>query len=232
MDGAEILGLPAGNDNGADDFPGSELGSTSDSSQQQQENIIRLEDLKRTRSVVLQALVYVIAFVFTWVFLVADMVARTLKLIFLPSQGLWNMLIFMYHKAYLLFQTDRCDSIVGALKIILARSHEEEVPPMLLSNVELVRWEDSLHQDAAHQQTSSSQSDNDDSLAARGPVGCSPRPEVGSEYDISYQSQSADLSGYLSSTGMPSDADKISDQFDNNLKQKENWYKYPCTENF
>ena len=87
MDGAEILGMPAGNDNGADDFPGSELGSTSDSSQQQQENIIRLEDLKRTRSVVLQALVYVIAFVFTWVFLVADMVARTLKLIFLPSQG-------------------------------------------------------------------------------------------------------------------------------------------------
>lgn len=86
-------------------------------------------ELRYTRVLVVQALMYIFAYFITWIFVVIPVVAdldrksyniiQILKSIFFPMQGLWNLIIFIYDKAYLLYQDNEKRSYWQIVKIVL-----------------------------------------------------------------------------------------------------------------
>jgi hypothetical protein len=95
----------------ANDIFSSEDDSTSDNHEQQKFNTT---DLKYSRVLILQALMYIMAFFLTWIFMVLSTLLESntptfmeiSKAVLLPLQGFWNMIIFVYDKAYLVRQVD------------------------------------------------------------------------------------------------------------------------------
>lgn len=86
--------------------------------------------LKQTRTIMKQALMYIAAFMITWVPLtitVSDGIninAQSYAMeifhrVTIPSHGIWNMLIFIYHKVVLLRDSDASLSNFSALKTLL-----------------------------------------------------------------------------------------------------------------
>lgn len=86
--------------------------------------------LKQTRTVMKQALMYIAAFMITWVPLtitVSDGIRfndqtyamETFHRITIPSHGIWNMLIFVYHKVVLLQDSDASLSVCSAIRTLL-----------------------------------------------------------------------------------------------------------------
>jgi hypothetical protein len=45
------------------------------------------------------------------------------KSIFFPSQGIWNLIIFVYDKAYMLYQSDRYEGFWKTINIVLCRPY-------------------------------------------------------------------------------------------------------------
>ena len=104
---------------------------TSDLMELQEENEeMNLSKLRYSRVVVIQALMYIITYFLTWIFPflsnilgferdVPDIIMIG-KAILFPMQGFWNLLIFLYDKAYLVLQNDATHtSLWEAIKIIL-----------------------------------------------------------------------------------------------------------------
>lgn len=86
--------------------------------------------LKQTRTVMKQALMYIVAFMITWVPLtitVSDGIhfndqtyaMEMFHRITIPSHGIWNMLIFVYHKVLLLRDSDASLSNFSAIRTLL-----------------------------------------------------------------------------------------------------------------
>ena len=103
--------------------------------------------LRSTRRTVLQALMYILAFFLTWVFVLSDIISpggdarslSVLKVIFLPLQGFWNMLIFLHHKIWLVRNYDSTATIWDAIMIVFSKN--KNVPPdnlHVLSNIDMV----------------------------------------------------------------------------------------------
>lgn len=92
---------------------------------------MNLSKLRYSRVVVIQALMYIMTYFLTWIFAflsnfigferdVPDFIMIG-KAILFPMQGFWNLFIFLYDKAYLVYQNDdrRHGSVWEAIKIIL-----------------------------------------------------------------------------------------------------------------
>lgn len=86
--------------------------------------------LKQTRAIMKQALIYIAAFMITWVpftITVSDGIRlndqtyamEIFHRIIIPSHGLWNMLIFVYHKVILLRDSDKSLSNFSAIRTLL-----------------------------------------------------------------------------------------------------------------
>ena len=96
-----------------------------------EEQIIELQHLKRSRrTVAKQAVMYLSAFILTWIWVLIERVTHDhyivpmLRLIFQPSQGFFNMLIFFYHKAYVAVKEKEEMTIRAALvQLILSPAH-------------------------------------------------------------------------------------------------------------
>ena len=96
-----------------------------------EEQIIELQHLKRSkRTVAKQAVMYLSAFILTWIWVIIERVTHDhyivpmLRLIFQPSQGFLNMLIFFYHKAYVAVKEQEEMTIRAALvQLILSPTH-------------------------------------------------------------------------------------------------------------
>jgi len=103
--------------------------STTNINKQEEEAGHQESQHNMTKTITIQALMYLGAFVFTWIFSVLGQLGdvflqnywiQALKLVFQPLQGFFNMLIFIHHKVYNLRRTNKDLSVSEALLIIFA----------------------------------------------------------------------------------------------------------------
>ena len=86
-------------------------------------------ELRHSRVMVIQAFLYIFTFCITWVFILAiqlfqmDENTKNLMLyfrtIFRPIQGLWNLIIFVYDKAYVVYHNNNDKGYWSAIKSVL-----------------------------------------------------------------------------------------------------------------
>ena len=97
------------------------------------EDEINISELRYARVLVVQALMYIFAYLITWIFMIIPMavyldretlnIVQVFKAIFFPMQGFWNLIIFIYDKAYLLYQDDEDRGCWEILKTVLFRPY-------------------------------------------------------------------------------------------------------------
>ena len=104
---------------------------------------------KMTRIISKQALMYIGAFVITWIIPMLTVVeaigalywVQVLRMIFQPSQGFFNMLIFFYHKVHIIRRNDEVRTVGDALRILF-KSPRESPEFVLVHNIEDVLYND------------------------------------------------------------------------------------------
>ena len=89
-----------------------------------------------------QALMYLTACIIVWLSSILSWLVpffETAYLFFMPLQGFLNLLIFMYHKVYVLTRvTDECDNWKEALLLILKSPKDAATEGQLVGNIEFV----------------------------------------------------------------------------------------------
>ena len=108
---------------------------------------------KSARIITIQALMYILAFNCAWIFgFIEFLLAETsldgsrsfrdalalLRMVFQPSQGTFNLLIFVYHKVHALLQSDEDMPYSEALQTVLFRHDLLDETPQIISNFNLV----------------------------------------------------------------------------------------------
>jgi len=117
---------------------------------------------KMTRIITKQALMYIGAFVITWIMpmLSADKAigslywVQVLRMIFQPLQGFFNMLIFFYHKVSILVRHYDERTVGDALRIIFLTPRENP-DNLALSNLDVI-YEDEIKSHLENQNKNSS----------------------------------------------------------------------------
>ncbi|GFH50217.1 hypothetical protein CTEN210_06693 [Chaetoceros tenuissimus] len=116
-------------------------------------NALELEqdrNLENTNSVMKVALMYIGAYLLTWIWSIIAVAAGSFsdwgniwyildraKSIFNPAQGLFNLLIFVYNKVHILRKgSTEAMSFCEALKIVITKP--EEVPEFLISSLDMI----------------------------------------------------------------------------------------------
>jgi hypothetical protein len=104
--------------------------TTGPNTSQEENEEVSLSKLRYSRVVVIQALMYIMTYFLTWIFPflsnllgfdrnVPDIIMIG-KAILFPMQGLWNLIIFLYDKAYLIYQNGEGQgSLWDAMTLIL-----------------------------------------------------------------------------------------------------------------
>jgi hypothetical protein len=99
-----------------------------------------LRDLKYSRVLIVQALMYVAAYMLTWSiyffsfqYSIFCFQLEAVNAILFPIQGFWNLLIFLYDKSYLIRQSDGSISFLEAARQIILSPMD--IPTMLLSDI-------------------------------------------------------------------------------------------------
>ena len=180
------------------------VSNTNDISEEQRNEEIKstnhLTDLRYTRVLITQALMYIGAFFLTWIFTllsgafnIASFELDAINSVLFPLQGFWNLLIFLYDKTYLIRQRDRRSSstrisLWQAFKQILASP--SDTPTFVVSNISTVNMEPARDDD------DDDDDDDNDLPFVEEETNESPRPpahtsfesdillsEIGSEYD-------------------------------------------------
>ena len=149
------------------------------------------------RVIVIQALLYILAFFMTYVFVhlsqlngnyADDTVLHKLSILFLGLQGFWNMIIFLHQKTYLVLKYDENANFWKALKTVLVAPND--VPAVYICNIVDLR--------------TSIQHRRENIVVVDPPI-VVVDPPVGSEYDdISFDTPSAgpqSFFGLVSSNG-------------------------------
>lgn len=110
-------------------------------------------ELRQSRVVVFQALMYILAYWITWHFHFISFVSNgplytvdLLNSIFFPLQGFWNLLIFLYDKTFLVRHTDEeCKTFWKAARKVLF--HSDDTATMMLVNVPVLQLQNDQDQD-------------------------------------------------------------------------------------
>lgn len=99
-----------------------------------------ISELRYARVLVIQALMYIFTYLITWIFMVIPMavyldrdtlnIIQVFKSIFFPMQGFWNLIIFIYDKAYLLHHDNEYQGFGKVVKIVLF--HPAKAPEIIL----------------------------------------------------------------------------------------------------
>ena len=99
-----------------------------------------LKDLRFSRVLIFQALMYIGAYMLTWSlncisaqFGITSYALDAANYILFPIQGFWNLLIFLYDKSYLIRQHDKKMSVLRAM--IQSVSSPGDIPSTFISNV-------------------------------------------------------------------------------------------------
>ncbi len=118
---------------------------------------VSFEEFKQTKVIVYQALMYIGAFIVTWLWVLMLVFVRgegsetyysivdRLKVFFQPLQGFFNAWIFLWHKAYLLRRSDRNLTFFEAMRKAIVSPYE--VPEMLIENTTLLLVNDEHEED-------------------------------------------------------------------------------------
>ena len=118
------------------------------SSEQENKDENGVQQKSETRSIVVQALMYVLAYGFTWVPIMVQVFTdnggrngfRGFAVFCIGLQGFWNALIFIYHKMLLVRRSNKDISRFEAFKSVL--SSPSEVPNLILSDIDNVEISD------------------------------------------------------------------------------------------
>lgn len=118
------------------------------SSEQENKDENGVQQKSETRSIVVQALMYVLAYGFTWVPIMVQVFPdnggrtgfRGFAVFCIGLQGFWNALIFIYHKVLLVRRSNKDISRFEAFKSVL--SSPSEVPNLILSDIDNVEISD------------------------------------------------------------------------------------------
>jgi hypothetical protein len=97
-------------------------------------------ELRYTRVVVIQALMFIFAYLATWIFTLIPIssnldqesidVLLAFKSVLYPMQGFWNLIIFVYDKAYLAHRNDRNMALWAIIKCVLF--YPPQTPELIL----------------------------------------------------------------------------------------------------
>jgi hypothetical protein len=132
-----------------DSFEESNLGEASNYHQEDErrneesDKMNHINDLKYSRVLIIQALMYIFAYFLTWFF---NFLSGTIHVesfgmdavnsILFPLQGFWNLFIFLYDKTYLIRARNPNTSFWAAVKMILF--HPTDVPVLIMSNISMI----------------------------------------------------------------------------------------------
>ncbi len=145
-----------------------------------------------------QAMMYIGAVFFTWIFSILtfkweeEWGLQILKCIFQPSQGLFNALIFFYHKLYNIRVSNKDITFMEALYLL--RQEPSKVPEVLVSRIDLVE----AHANKIPSLNIGSQLESSESESASR----SALSPISNEFSLQTPSPSMDLSDAMSSAGL------------------------------
>ncbi len=144
--GNEIEEYFSDNEDSLSPNEGEEGGDTSTSGRNRHTRMI--DEFQETRTVLLLALMYIGAFFISWFWTIITMtvppkdftvwgtVVDYCKLLFSPSQGAFNALIFIYNKIHMVRKSNRGATFLQAFAIVVRRpSH---IPEVILSSIDVV----------------------------------------------------------------------------------------------
>ena len=125
-----------------------------------------MDDLCYNRCLTFQALMYVGAYMLTWMWTfgsttlhIANLGLDIVESVLFPLQGFWNLFIFLYDKAYLLRQSDESLSFSESIKKIL--SSPSDLPSLVLTNIPMMAL---THQSRTTPKIDSSPQPNSDNV--------------------------------------------------------------------
>ena len=88
---------------------------------------------RESRALVIQALLYILTFITVFVFGIGPSIFTSdpeitnkllvFKSILVPLQGFWNLIIFVYDKAYMVYQSDRYEGFWKTFNIVMCRPY-------------------------------------------------------------------------------------------------------------
>lgn len=128
-----------------------------------------LELLRYSRVMIIQALLYIFAYFLTWIFMIIPQfhiymeesdrnVIDAIKVVLFPMQGFWNLIIFIYDKAYNIKVTDETKTWIQSLKVALLSP--SQTPNIVLVFDELESSEEVHGQDSSSISRESKESSN------------------------------------------------------------------------
>lgn len=178
-----------------------------------------VEELRFSRAMIIQGLMYIITYLVTWIFMIVPMAVElgnssgstvktfeTLKTILFPMQGFWNLIIFVFDKAYMIrLTTDSCSWCEAVMKVLRS---PEQTSDVLLTNFPSIP--DIISRSRRRDFSSESTNIEDDPLS-----------QIGSLYDhASNCSPSLNYSNALSSESPSSEAEEPASHFPSSAYDK------------
>jgi hypothetical protein len=123
-----------------DERPHDDKGNISNLRHAPDNNEKSIIELRHSRVMVIQAFLYIFAFCITWVFILiiqlfqldenTKNVMLYFRVIFRPIQGLWNLIIFVYDKAYVVYHNNNDKGYWSAIKNVLV--HPETASSIII----------------------------------------------------------------------------------------------------
>ena len=114
-----------------------------DESRHEQSNMNHVKELKYSRVLIIQALMYIFAYFLTWFFNflsggfnIASFGMDAANYVLFPLQGFWNLFIFLYDKTYVIRRSNNNTSFWTAAKEILFSP--TDIPVVFMSNISTV----------------------------------------------------------------------------------------------
>jgi hypothetical protein len=104
-----------------------------------------IKELRYSRIQIVQALMYIASNFLTWMFMIIPMILDfgagtltaitldVLKTILFPMQGVWNLIIFVYDKVYIIRQVDESLTLWQAVQSLIV--HPDQVPVVAVANI-------------------------------------------------------------------------------------------------
>lgn len=103
----------------------------------------KVKELRYTRVLFIQALMYIFAFLLTWFFAIvsalmdnAYAITESAKTVLFPMQGFWNLIIFVFDKVFLVRSAEEHENLWYAIKCVFL--HPEDIPSIVLTNIDVI----------------------------------------------------------------------------------------------
>lgn len=166
-----------------------------------------IADLRYSRAAMIQALMYILAYTLTWLFQLLGYNGMSYNkdigaAVLFPLQGFWNVIIFVFDKAYLVRQSHEVSATWWiAIKTVLRSP--SEIPPLVLTNIDAVQvlprpQEQEQEQESESESEPVEEMDSNVISAFEDIAAMEEERRSASQYDNSMDSSFANRSGFVS----------------------------------